>query len=134
MKFRNKAFHRMLYRMLHVGKTNKRLGQLMQYWMRRKYYCEIPYNVHIGEGTRFAHAGFGTVINGNCIIGKDCFIQHGVTIGERKDPNRCPKIGNGVFIGCRAIILGDITIGDRAKIGAGALVLHDVAVEEVYTS
>lgn len=51
-------------------------------------------------------------------------IQHEVTIGEKN--GKFPSIGNNCFIGAKAIILGDIVIGDNAKIGAGAVVCHDV--------
>lgn len=52
-------------------------------------------------------------------------IQHSVTIGEL-DTHDAPVIEENVYIGARAMILGDITIGKNSKIGAGAIVLTDV--------
>jgi serine O-acetyltransferase len=73
----------------------------------------------------FCHNGFGVVINRNCkILGG--VIQHSVTIGEVDDGGKSPMIHKGVFIGARAVLLGDITIGENTKIGAGAVVLKDV--------
>ena len=58
-------------------------------------------------------------------IGWGTTIQHCVTIGEINS-NDAPIIGINVFIGARAMILGNIKIGDNVKIGAGAVVMKDV--------
>lgn len=77
----------------------------------------------IGPGFVLMH-GFGTVINGSARIGSDCFILQGVTIGGGKGGS--PIIGNNVFIGAGATIIGNIRIGNNVKIGAGAIVVSDV--------
>lgn len=84
-------------------------------------------------GPRFAIGhGSGTVIGGFSIIGADCLIRQGVTLGERSasvdaSGKRChPALGDRVDVGANACLLGPITIGDDAKIGAGAVVLCDV--------
>lgn len=76
----------------------------------------------------FCHKGFNVVINPNSQIGAGTYIQHGVTIGSRDDigETKGPSIGNNCYIGSKASIIGHITIGDNAKIGAGAVVLQDV--------
>ena len=68
------------------------------------------------------------MISGGTIIGKNVTIMHQVTIGENvtgKDGS--PTIGNNVFIGAGAKIIGDVHIGDNVKIGANAVVTKDVS-------
>ncbi|NLW15060.1 MAG: serine acetyltransferase [Erysipelothrix sp.] len=93
---------------------------------------EIHAGAKIGERFVIDH-GAGVVIGETAIIKDDVIIYHGVTLGAlRSDiPQRHPIIGNGVLIGAKASVLGNITIGDNAKIGAHALVLSDVAENEV---
>lgn len=80
----------------------------------------IPLNV-FGPGLSIAH--YGTiVVNANAKIGKNCRIQEGVNIGASGD-DRAPQIGDNVFIGSGAKIIGDITIADDIAIGAGAIVV-----------
>ena len=81
----------------------------------------------IGPALVIDHA-HGVVIGETATIGEDVTMLHGVTLGatgkERGD--RHPKIGNNVLIGAHVCVLGAIHIGDRAKIGAGALVLRSL--------
>ena len=79
-------------------------------------------------GTRFFldHAT-GVIIGAFAIIGDDVTIMQNVTIGRKQAlPNRAPRIGRGVLLTAGATILGDVSVGDFARIGAGALVQHDV--------
>ena len=80
----------------------------------------------IGRGTRFAHNGFGVVINQDAIIGENCVIGKGVVIGGKCGIPRVPHIGNNVEIGANSVVIGPIDIGDYAQIGAGSVVVHDV--------
>ncbi len=77
----------------------------------------------IGGGLYIAHPS-GTVINVER-MGENCSVIASVTIGMRNEWI-FPEIGNHVFIGAGARVLGGIMIGDRAKIGANAVVMHDV--------
>jgi serine O-acetyltransferase len=80
----------------------------------------------IGGGLIIAH-GIGLVIGGRTVIGEDCTLLHGVTLGEaRFEELDCPRVGDRVTIGAGAIVLGGITVGDDAVIGAGSVVLSDV--------
>jgi serine O-acetyltransferase len=83
----------------------------------------IPVRCQIGGGLQMPHTN-GIVINVGAKIGCNCDIYQQVTIGEMK--GGCPTIGNEVFIGPGAKILGDVKIGDGACIGANALVISDV--------
>ena len=83
----------------------------------------IPVRCQIGGGLQMPHTN-GIVINVRAKIGCNCDIYQQVTIGEMK--GGCPEVGNGVFIGPGAKILGPVKIGDGARIGANALVITDV--------
>lgn len=82
----------------------------------------------IGSGVMLDHAS-GIVIGETSTVGDDCSIMQGVTLGGtgKEVVNRHPKIGNGVLISVGAKVLGNITVGDEAKIAAGSVVLRDVA-------
>ena len=86
---------------------------------------ELPPTVEIGPRLRIWHGG-NIVINPGVVIGADCVLRQGVTIGNREIDGPVPRIGSGVNIGAYAQILGGITIGDGANIGAMAVVLQDV--------
>jgi serine O-acetyltransferase len=79
-------------------------------------------------GTRvFLDHATGIVVGAYAIIGDEVTILQNVTIGRKQAlPGRAPRIGRGVLLSTGATILGDVSIGDFAKIGAGALVEHDV--------
>lgn len=76
----------------------------------------------------FIDHGMGIVIGETAVIGENARLFHGVTLGGTgKDKGkRHPTLGNNVLVGARATILGPVTIGDGAKIGAGAVVLEAV--------
>ena len=95
---------------------------------RNVYGIELPYTVKLGRRVIIEHQS-GIVIHGLCEIGDECIIRQGVTMGLRtlKAPNDVPVLGSGVEIGAGAVVLGKITVGDNAIIGANSLVLHDVA-------
>ncbi len=77
----------------------------------------------IGGGLFIQH-GFSTIIAAK-EIGQNCWINQQVTIGYTDD-NACPIIGDNVCVYCGAKILGDIIVGDRSIIGAGAVVIRNV--------
>jgi len=81
----------------------------------------------IGCGVMLDHAT-GFVVGETAVIGDDCSILQGVTLGGtgKSDEDRHPKIGNRVLIGANASVLGNIKIGDGAKIAAGSVVLKPV--------
>ena len=93
--------------------------------------ADIPYNLSIGKGTKFPHCALGSLFHPAVRIGENCVILHGVTIGGKAGRNGLPIIGNNVWIGTHAIILGDIHIGDNSIIGAGSIVLKDVEPNSV---
>lgn len=90
----------------------------------------ISAKAKIDKSSKFWHRGVGCVVHFNAIIGKNCKIFPNVVIGDAfkrgQSNGKAPKIGNSVFIGAGAVIVGDITIGDGAIIGANAVVIKDV--------
>lgn len=99
------------------------LGKLVE------IFCGITIGstARIGRRLSIEHHG-GIVIHGAATLGDDVLIRHGVTVGNAgaADPFGAPHIGNRVEIGAGAKILGRITIGDDARVGANAVVIKDV--------
>ena len=91
------------------------------------FHIEIPFSCKIGAGFRIVHQ-HGIVINGRTEIGKNCTIHHSTTIGinELKNKNRAPILGDNVYIGAGAKIIGDIKVGNNAQIGANAVVVKNL--------
>jgi len=94
---------------------------------RNVYGIELPYSVRLGRRVIIEHQA-GIVVHGNAVIGDDCVLRQGVTIGNNGVDRLqdAPVIGQRVNIGAGAKILGPVCIGDDAVIGANAVVLHDV--------
>jgi serine O-acetyltransferase len=94
---------------------------------RNIYGIELPYSAIVGRRVVIEHQG-AIVIHGNAEIGDDSIIRQGVTLGNRtlEKPHDAPKLGKSVNVGAGAKILGAVTIGDGAIIGANAVVLIDV--------
>lgn len=106
-----------------VGKLLRRIV-----WYRTcvKFNCDISPDAIIGPGVKFPHP-MGIVIGGHCRVGSGAFILQGVTLG-RVSPHipTAPTIGDHVRIYARATIVGSISVGDGAVVGAHSLVLKDV--------
>ena len=85
----------------------------------------IPKECRIGGGLRIWHFG-GIFINGRAMVGRNCTLRQGVTIGNRYNDLTAPEIGDDVQIGAGAQILGTIKIGNGCKIGSLAVVLDDM--------
>ncbi len=103
------------------------LAYYLQSVISEIYQVDIHPAARIGGGILIDHAT-GIVIGETAVVGDDVSLLHEVTLGgtgkERGD--RHPKVGRGVLISAGAKILGNITIGEGAKIGAGSVVLEDV--------
>ena len=88
---------------------------------------EIHPGATLGRRVFFDH-GMGIVIGETAIVGDDCVIYHGVTLGgvSSSKGKRHPTLKDNVTVGAGAKILGNITVGSNARIGANAVVLKDV--------
>lgn len=101
--------------------------RLISQIMRFLTQIEIHPGAQIGRRVFIDH-GFGVVIGETAVISDDVTIYQGVTLGGtgKGKGKRHPTIGNCVVIGAEAIILGNITIGENSRIGAGAVVTKSV--------
>lgn len=119
-------------------RKNRLLFYFFFLWLRRlkyQYGFDISHRTKIGKGLYIGHFG-GIVIHGDAEIGDCCNLSQGMTIGISVRGNKVgvPKIGDRVFIGPNAVILGDIQIGNDVLIGANAIVMFDVPDNSVVAS
>ncbi|HSV15551.1 MAG TPA: serine O-acetyltransferase [Tepidisphaeraceae bacterium] len=94
---------------------------------RNRYGIELPYSAKLGRRVVIEHQG-AIVIHGHSEIGDDTIIRQGVTLGNKTldRPYDAPKLGARVNVGAGAKILGAVTVGDGATVGANAVVVKDV--------
>jgi serine O-acetyltransferase len=92
-----------------------------------RYGIDISRDAPIGSGFYIGHFG-GIFVTADVVIGANCNISQGVTLGRQNRGERegCPTIGNNVYIAPGAKIIGRVRIGDRAAVGANAVVVSDV--------
>lgn len=102
---------------------------LKLYYRKLKYKSGIQLSIgtKVGGGLLFEHWG-SIIISPLVVIGSNCTIAQNVTLGLKKTGLKtgAPIIGNNVFIGPGAVVLGNIKVGNNAAIGANSVVLHDV--------
>ena len=119
----------LIYRLSHKLYLKKHflLARFLCEKAKRKTGIEIHPGAKIGKGLFIDH-GSGVVIGETAIVGDDVTLFHGATLGGtgKEKGKRHPTVGNNVFIGSGAKILGNIRIGDNVKIGANAVVLKNV--------
>lgn len=106
-------------------------GKLYAYWLHyrvhgfgQKLGFSIPLNV-FGPGLSIAHVGT-IVVNGNAKVGRNCRIQECTTIGATNGSGDAPILGDNVFLGSGARIIGKVTVADDVAVGANAVVVRDV--------
>lgn len=96
---------------------------------------ELPWNTTVGPGLKLFH-GQALVVNDHSVIGLNCTLRHSTTIGHKVlldgSLSSSPIIGNNVDIGSNVAIIGPITIGDNVVIGAGSVVVKDLASNGIY--
>ena len=103
------------------------LARLVSQFSRFFTGIEIHPGARIGKNLFMDH-GMGIVIGETAVIGDNCTIYHGVTLGGtgKDKAKRHPTLKDNVMVGCGSKVLGNITIGDNVKIGANSVVLHNV--------
>ena len=118
-------FHRLAHMLYRCGLRfiPRFISQLVRFFTK----IEIHPGATIGKGLLIDH-GCGVVIGETTVIGDDCTIYQGVTLGGTgKDTGkRHPTLGNNVMVGAGAKILGPFTVGDNSKIAANAVLLREV--------
>jgi serine O-acetyltransferase len=120
------ALHRLSHRLWTLGlpllpRVLSQLGRLLTG-------VEIHPGAQIGRGVFIDH-GMGVVIGETSVIGDQCLLYQGVTLGGtgKQHGNRHPTLEENVVVGAGAKVLGAITVGANTRIGAGSVVLRDVA-------
>jgi serine O-acetyltransferase len=117
------ALHRLGRRLGPFGVVTQRLSQLA-------YTVDIDRRAEVAPGVVLRHA-MGVVIGSEAVVGPRCVLFHHVTIGRRMSgsaerPDGMPRLGAGVMVGAGAALLGPISVGDGANIGALSCVVVDV--------
>ena len=125
-----KGFHALQsYRVAHWLwlQGRKSMALFLQNRISAVFAVDIHPAAHIGQGIMFDHAT-GIVIGETAVVEDDVSIMQAVTLGGtgKEAGDRHPKVRKGVLIGAGAKILGNIEIGECAKISAGSVVLKDV--------
>jgi serine O-acetyltransferase len=127
---------------LHPGFVSAVAGRMYRFlhvFVRNRYGIEIYATASIGRRLFIAHQS-GIVLHRALVMGDDCIIRQGVTVGlasmdvARKSGWKGPVIGNRVEIGAGAIIVGAITVGDDVVIGPNAVVLRSVPSGSLVTT
>lgn len=119
--FHHRIAHRLYQRRFRL------LARVVSQWSRFLTNIEIHPGATIGRRFFIDH-GAGVVIGETAIVGNDVLMYHQVTLGgtSLEPVKRHPTIGNNVLLGMGAKVLGNITVGDGARIGANAVVTRDV--------
>ena len=118
-------WHRLSHRLWNAG--FKWLARVSSHLARCFTGIEIHPGACIGRRVFIDH-GMGVVVGETAIVGDDCTLYHGVTLGGTtwNKGKRHPTLGNGVVIGAGAKVLGAITLGDQVRVGANSVVVKDV--------
>jgi serine O-acetyltransferase len=124
------------YRLRHWGRTRqprvlwRPVAAALAPWefvLRTMFGGQISASATIGRRVRIPHA-WGIVIHSSVVVGDDCTLYHQITLGvnEHRALHQGPCLGDGVYVGAGAKIVGPITVGREAVVGANAVVIHDV--------
>jgi serine O-acetyltransferase len=134
-RLNNRGFHSLVaYRLAHrlwIARIPL-LGELLTRIVQILYGVDLHWRARLAPGITIFH-GMGLVVAPGAEIGEECVLYHGFTIGaiDHRKSARVPVIGKRVVIYTGAKVLGPITIGDDAIIGANAVVLCDVPAKSV---
>ena len=119
-------WHRVVRLLRRIPLAGGILSRIMLFWLEIGFSSQISLSARIGGGLYTPHP-FGIVIGMGSKIGKNVTIHQHVTLGSRSAQKReQPSIEDDAYVGAGAVLLGPITIGQAAKIGANAVVLNDV--------
>ncbi len=114
------------FRLPIIAQAFKGLAFLLFKLMEITTGISLPASAQIGKGFYVGHFGY-IILHSDVVIGENCSIGPGVVIGTRGQGNKgAPVIGDNVYIGVGAKVLGAVKIGNNAKIGANAVVLSDI--------
>jgi serine O-acetyltransferase len=115
------------FRTLFYFRTNSITSKVLRVFYPKNNSFTIDITTKIGKGLQLAHP-YSTILNAES-IGNNVYVNHLVTLGEKN--KKRPIIGNNVELHAGCIIIGGITIGDNAIIGAGSVVVKDVPTNSI---
>lgn len=115
-------FNKRVFRTLFYFRTKGFFANILRILYPKDPYFIIDVHTKIGAGLRLVHP-YSTILNAE-YIGDNCYVNHLVTVGEKH--GKKPFIGNNVELHAGCMVIGGVTIGDNAIIGAGAVVIKDV--------
>ena len=103
------------------------LWRLLLARMRGRYGLEVPWRAKIGPGLYLGHA-FGITVNPAAVVGRNCNLHKGVTIGQENRGSRkgAPTLGDRVWVGANSTVVGAVTVGDDVLIAPNSYVNRDV--------
>lgn len=134
--FRNPGFHFTIYLRLSTELSRySLLGRFARYKYKQltfKYMYQIPRLTKIGKGLQISH--FGTcLVHTKAVFGENCYFSHNIAVGvSKRGPKQgVPTVGNRVWIGANAIVMGNITIGDDVLIAGNSFVNVDVPAHSI---
>jgi serine O-acetyltransferase len=96
------------------------------------FHIDLPDSSHIGPGLRLPHP-HGIILSGHSTLGPNCTLFHNVTLGvnEHRDPTHAPTLGENVYVGVNACLIGGINVGDGTTIGANSTLTTSAAPHSV---
>lgn len=122
MKINN--FHNLAYKLYSLNIPI--LPKLIYFIQFLLFNSSVPYKCKFGKNVKFAYGGIGVVIHERVVIGNNCLIGQGITIGGKSKVYEVPRIGNDVYIAAGARIIGNVKIGNNVIIGANSVVVKDI--------
>jgi serine O-acetyltransferase len=116
-------------------RISRPLELLARLWLRRLRYAygiDVPASTRVGPGLYINHPG-GIVVHNRAVIGANCNLSQDVTLGEgNRGPRKgFPVIGDGVYLGPGAKLVGAVRVGDDVAVGANCVVTSDVPAHSV---
>ena len=121
---------RLSHKLYGMGRMLRPLARLFEILQQVIYSNAISSMCEIGEGTVFLHHGMGCTVHMNAKIGVNYEIFTNSVLGDNWSgcvrTGKAPSVGDNVMIGTGAVILGEVTIGDRCIIGANTVITKDI--------
>lgn len=115
------------FRLAHGNGVGNNLANIIYTHYRYKFGIDLSRDAQVGPGLYIGHFS-GIVVTPGAKIGRNCNLSQGVTIGVAavKDKSGYPTIGDNVYIGTGAVIIGNLTVGNNCAVGALSVVTKDV--------
>lgn len=124
----NKVFRKIYYYRKYQTASfmGRKIIKILNHFLSKNLTIDLPFSCKIGKGLLLLHP-YSIAFNSNCIIGDNCTIMKGATVGNSKTGRvGAPTIGNNVYIGLNSTVVGKVQIGNNVMICANTFVNFDV--------